>query len=187
MVGHDLIVISTANSQQIPCFRAKSDLFAEVRGENCSQLYHIVQPGRLHFSKALGRWDGRVVHRLRRISWEAHGKTLEWLQIVLVPNLIQKFRIESDPFPFYKPAWTLTLSFPERLGHLWGAELPVDDERGEGWLGRGLFVPFFILLPLWSLYARTPVLFYGGHMVFPPEAPEPFTITVPMRSSNICF
>lgn len=135
MAGHDLIVIPTANSQRIPCFRAESDLFAEVRGEDYSQLYCIIRLGRLRFSKALGGWDGRAVHRLRRISQRTHDKTLQWLQIGLVLNSIQKFRIEADVFRFCKPAWTLTLSFPERLGHLWGAELPVNDARAEGRLG----------------------------------------------------
>lgn len=52
--GNDLVVIPTANSQRILCFRAESDLFAEVKGEDYSQPYCIVQLGRLRFSKALG-------------------------------------------------------------------------------------------------------------------------------------
>lgn len=38
-----------------------------------------------------------------------------WLHIGLVPNLIHKLRIVSDPFPFYKPAGT-PAPFHEGLG-----------------------------------------------------------------------
>lgn len=54
MAGNDLVVIPTASFQRILCFRAESDLFAEVEGEDYSQLYCVVQLGRFHFSKALG-------------------------------------------------------------------------------------------------------------------------------------
>ena len=41
--------------------------------------------------------------------------------------------------------------------------------------------PFVLLL------CQDSSLLFGGRVVFPPEAPELFTIAVPVRSSNICF
>lgn len=65
---------------------------------------------------------------------------LEWVHIGLVPNLIQKLRIESDPFPFYKPAWT-PAPFPEGLG-VQSCLRMMQGEKG-GWAEPYLFPSLF--------------------------------------------
>lgn len=48
-------------------------------------------------------------------------------------------------------------------------------------------VPHLSVLIPFSFNTKAPVCFFGRHVVFPSEAPEPFTILLPMRNSMTCL